>query len=120
MDRPIARLHNETLSAEFVSYLLYKLTKLRVQLLKRFNLVEKPNCTQIGTTSRAPLRGLSWLLRFFCFLLVLSLHVIAFEENASYDLEEHDFVSVFGVYLQKVVVAFELEDEPSHLVQRVD
>ena len=51
---------------------------------------------------------------------MLAFHVVTLVEEASDDLEEYNFVSVLRIHLQEVVVAFELENKPSHLVARVD
>ena len=51
---------------------------------------------------------------------MLALHVIALEEEASNHLEEYDFLAILWINLQKVVVAFELENQSSHLVERID
>ena len=68
-------------------------------------------------------RSSLWLRLFallFCRLGMLALHVVTFEEEASNHLKEHDLLSILWIDLQKVVIAFELENQSSHLVERID
>ena len=114
MDCPVARLDNQALRAELISNLVNQAAKIFIERFERLNMLKEPYGPFVGRP--APSLPCSFgLLR-----LVLAHHIVTFEEKAANDLEQDHFFAVLWVYLQEVVVAPQLKDQASHLMERVN
>ena len=102
------------MAPELISNFVGELADSHVQLLESLDVLKEPDCAfVIIATSTLPLLGLF-------FLVMGSAHVFTLKEQASNDLEEDYLLAILWKHLQKLIVAFEFEDQASHLMKGVD